>query len=210
MGEAIWGWIVRRIAREWEVIQRAPFAFSLTVLLLGAVLWYGISSYYLSHYEGTLSALQATNDFLEKQLQVASGKTVASEDEVKELRKQLAQSQARQKDRRLTDQQKVQLTAWLRPYRYCRGEIESNPNPEAVDFATDFQEVLTGAGWENVGTGQRQHPPIRSGVSVQADPRYLDVVALVSLLQGWNFEARSEHRPDADSCFLKIEIGDRY
>lgn len=145
---------------------------------------------------------------LQKQINEGSAEGVRAKLAATEA--QLAKLQARQNPRRLTDQQKAELTALLRPYSYCRGELESNQDPESVDFSEDFKDVLMNAGWKNTGYARRERPPIRSGVSVRADPQYLDMNVITTLLEKWNFEARGELLSGYDSCYLELEIGNRY
>jgi hypothetical protein len=80
-------WAADRLEREWSMVLRAWRSLTLIVVLVGVGLWWGISTYFISQYEGTIRNFETDRDAAIQQ------KTLA-QDEFRRVQKEKGSPQA--------------------------------------------------------------------------------------------------------------------
>jgi len=145
MWEELFTRIWERVEKEWPVIRQAPVTFGLALGLGGIFIVIAVWFAMWWHYEGTISALRATNELLEKQLQSVPEKVDRTTERVD------LSSQADISPCRLQSEQKDSLIQRLRGRsegRVVTIQTLEDPETEPRQYAEDFIEVFTVAGWE--------------------------------------------------------------
>lgn len=144
--EALVAWIIRQITTEWHVICRAPLTISLAVAIVGGVIWYGVSTYYSSHYQGTISALNATIRSQEERRAQLQDQNTQLRDDLSSARKERVNVQGQSEERRIKKRREfVQALREAGPATLNMNSIAGDR--DATKLFADLHDLVIAGGW---------------------------------------------------------------